>query len=339
MQECSKENIQELNQLNKYLQGKDFSQIFILVDDNTSRECLPILVDYADFLADKQANLLEVSSQEKEAKNITTALSLIDALLEARADRKACLIALGGGMITDLGGFVASIYKRGIQVVNVPTTLIGMVDASIGGKTAVNYKDCKNIIGTFNFDTMTFLCDRFLDSLDKEQVLDGVAEMLKTFLVSDAQALQKLMATKDFNKLHRELIIHCANIKQHIVEQDPYDYTVRKKLNFGHTIGHALEAYYQGKLSHGHAVAVGMYYALELSKVKLGFSSSKAAKIQAFISKNYEIIKIKPIVEGLLPYLRQDKKNDDGKIMFVLLDDIASCQIDIPISERELMLL
>ncbi len=336
MQGYTKENIQNLKQLQDYLQQADFSKIFILVDDITSEKCLPILIEQAEYIADKQASILEVPSKEQDAKNITTALSLIDSLLEDKADRKSCLIALGGGMITDLGGFVASIYKRGIQLINVPTTLIGMVDASIGGKTAVNYKGLKNVIGTFNFDSITFLSRKFLSTLNKEQILDGLSEMLKTFIVSDNQSLQSLMEVENFRKIPKELILRCAKIKQQIVEQDPYDYNIRRKLNFGHTLAHALESYSKGKISHGHAVAIGMYYALDLSQIKLALNKSTAENIKEFICKNYNILDIKPITSELIPYLYQDKKNADGKIMFVLLNDIASCQTDIPVSEQEL---
>ena len=344
-------NINDLYLLQEYLIAKNFSKIFILTDTNTNIYCLPILLENAEYLADRQASLLEVSAEENKSKNINTVIDLINSLIEEQADRNSCIINLGGGLISDIGGFAASIYKRGIQAINIPTTLLSMVDASIGGKTAINHLGVKNIIGTFNFNAPVFLCEKFLKTLNKVHIKDGVDEMLKTFIVSDEELANKILEDKELNfyltnsvnisddisNIFNVLILKCAKIKQYIVEKDPYDKNERKKLNFGHTFAHALEAFYKGNISHGHAVAIGMYYSTILSEKKLGFSNEKADKIKRFLKKNYDILDIKPIANKLMEFIYQDKKNDKDNILFVLLSDMGICQINVPITEEDIL--
>ena len=205
--------MKNIEQLQTYLTEKDFSQLFILTDDNTSKFCLPVLLEKVDILTDRQAVLLEIPAGE-ENKTLNTAENIIDSLTESEADRNSCIVSLGGGVICDLGGFVASVYKRGIQNVNVPTTLLAMVDAAIGGKTAVNHSGIKNLIGTFNFTSQVFFDAEFLSTLSSSQIMDGIAEMLKTFVMFDYSCAEELMQITDFTDIKRDLILHCAEMKE-----------------------------------------------------------------------------------------------------------------------------
>lgn len=308
--------MKDIQELQPYIAANDFSQLFILTDGNTSKYCLPVLLEKAEILADRQASLLEIPAGE-ENKSLQTADSLITSLSESGADRQACVISLGGGAVTDMGGFVCSVYKRGIKNLNVPTTLTAMADAAIGGKTAVNHSGIKNLIGTFNFTSEVFMDTEFLSSLTQEQIKDGAAEMLKTFLLFDYAKAEKMMQISDFGSMDRDLIKACAEIKEKVVAQDPYDRKERKKLNFGHTLGHAAEMFYG--YSHGHSVAVGMHYALQLSVKYAGYDRQKADRVRAFIEKNYFVPDYEKDMQHLIPLMRQDKKNNGEKINFVLL--------------------
>lgn len=309
--------MKKIEELQGYLEERNFSQLFLLTDENTSKYCLPILLEKVDILTDRQAVLLEIPAGE-ENKTLKTAKNLINSLAESDADRNSCLLSLGGGVVCDLGGFIASVYKRGIQNINLPTTLLSMADAAIGGKTALNHSGIKNLIGTFNFKTEVFIDTDFLSTLLYPQIMDGAAEMLKTFLVFDWESAQEMMKTSDFTKINPFLIQHCAQIKENIVAQDPYDTSVRKKLNFGHTLGHAAEMFYG--LSHGHSVAIGMHYAIDLSVKHANYSPQKAKEIQNFLELHYTIPDYRKDMAQLIPLMRQDKKNSNGNINFVLLD-------------------
>ena len=316
-----------LEELQTYLIEKNFSQLFLLVDENTSKYCMPILLEKVDEISNRGATLLEVKPME-ENKTIQTAEDIIQSLLESNADRDSCMICLGGGMITDLGGFVCSIYKRGIQNINIPTTLLSMVDAAIGGKTAVNFGGVKNAVGCFNFNSEVFVDTEFLSTLTIDQIKDGIAEIVKTLLVSDTcfdidkdlNLLNDFIQTQDLKIIH-PFIDKCIENKLSIVQKDPFDNGERKKLNFGHTLGHAVEMFYN--LSHGHSVAVGMYYALDLSVKHACLEKEKANRIQDFIKQNFPLPDYQKDMPQLLRLMQQDKKNKQGNIHFVLLEDIG----------------
>ena len=326
--------MEKIEQLQSYLQKKQFSQLFLLVDDNTSVNCMPILLEKIDEITDRQAVLLEIPHGE-ENKTLSTAENIIRSLAQSEADRDSCLLSLGGGVVTDLGGFVSSVFKRGIENINIPTTLVGMADAAIGGKTAVNIDGIKNLIGTFNFGVLkndsvlsydvfknkVFLDTDFLSTLSVNQIKDGVAEILKTFLVADEGLSRKFLDSPIEKNAVVPYIEPCATIKERIVSQDPYDRGIRKSLNFGHTLGHAVEMFYN--LSHGHSVAVGIHYALDLSVKHCNFPYEKAKAILQFIEINYELPPYDKDISQLTDLMRQDKKNTDEKINFILLEDIA----------------
>ncbi|MBP3254336.1 MAG: 3-dehydroquinate synthase [Bacteroidales bacterium] len=312
--------MKHIDGLQQYIKENNFSQLFLLTDTNTSVHCMPLLLEKADIIADMQAVLLEIPAGE-ENKNLQTAENLISALSESRADRNACLLSLGGGCVTDMGGFVASVYKRGIQNINLPTTLLAMVDASVGGKTAVNHSGIKNLIGTFNFKSEVFVDTEFLFSLNEEQILEGSTEMLKTFLVCDAPSALKFIDCRPVLSDITPFINPCIMMKEQTVKADPTDTGIRRKLNFGHTLGHAVEMYYH--LPHGVSVAAGMLYALDLSVRHCGFDRVKAGKIEQYIRNNYTVPDYEKDLKELYSLMLNDKKNTDGCINFVLLEDIA----------------
>lgn len=329
-----------LKDLSDFLRQRPCSKVFILVDENTEKDCLPLLVEEVEETLG--SCLLEIPCGEK-SKSMAVVEDLCKTMIEEKADRESIIISLGGGVITDIGGFVASIFKRGIQNINIPTTLLAMVDASIGGKTGINLNNSKNQIGTFNFSSLTFYDYRFLDTLSKRQVLNGVAEMIKIALVKDEELWNKMKTKSIFDetksRVDTELIRSCIGLKQEIVREDKEEKNIRKILNFGHTLGHAIESIYLDKekdILHGEAVASGMYYAVKLSEMKLGFPCNKAQEIYSYLKTHYNIIDIKEDIDNIYNYLLMDKKNKKNNICFVLLNDIVKPQIDCIVTKDDL---
>jgi 3-dehydroquinate synthase len=253
------------------------------------------------------------------------------------------LVNLGGGCVSDLGGFVAAGYKRGIRHINIPTTLIGMVDAAIGGKTAVNMGGSKNQVGFFHQPTITCIEPTFLDTLPDEELFNGVFEMLKTFLIGNPeqyQALTDMLLSGSF-EVKPDMIAACVEIKNAIVKKDPKDQDIRHILNLGHTFGHAIEAYShqnnQKPLAHGQAVGIGILCALYLSVRKLGLDPAILDRYRTVATKlvslpHYTLRD----TEGILSYMRQDKKNANNDILCVLLQNLSAPVIDLPIPENEI---
>lgn len=322
-----------IEELQTFLLEHHYSQIFVLTDENTGKYCLPLLLEKAEAIADQQAVLLEVSPSGEANKNFSTITHLCTSLLKSNADRDSLIISLGGGVITDIGSFVASIYKRGIQNFNIPTSLLAMTDASIGYKTGINLCDTKNAIGTFNTRTLTFIDTSFLSTLPREEFFNGLAEMLKTFLCLDKESLSVLLSKNDFQNMESSLIHRCIALKESIVAQDLYDNDRRRILNFGHTLAHAFESLSLSQkrfLPHGQAVAIGMFYAIHLSVNIFNLEAEKFSLVLSFLREHYHI----PSIDGqtlhlLMPFLLNDKKSQDRRLSFVLLQDIqqpALCQ-------------
>lgn len=330
-----------LSRLNRLLKGSQYAdaRYFILVDENSYNHCLAPLISRVEPL--ENAEFMEVPAGE-ECKDLAIASQLWQTLQESGADRNAVLVNLGGGCVSDLGGFVAAGYKRGIRYINIPTTLIGMADAAIGGKTAVNLGGVKNQVGFFHQPEITCIEPSLLNTLPDEELLAGVFEMLKTFLIGDAERYRQLcdMLLSGTFEVVPEMIAACAEIKAAVVQRDPRDHNVRHILNLGHTFGHAVEAYSHKKdkkpLSHGMAVGIGMTYALYLSVQKLGLPSEHLDRYRSVASKLVKMPKhTLADTERLLEYMRQDKKNAAGEIRCVLLQDIGAPVIDLPVSEEE----
>lgn len=331
-----------LGKMNRVLAGKAFdnARFFILVDENTYNHCLPHLIARVSRL--HEAEFMEVPVGE-DCKDIAIATQLWQTLLESGADRNTVLVNLGGGCITDLGGFVAAGYKRGIRHINIPTSLIGMADAAIGGKTALNLDNSKNQIGFFYQPAIVCIDPQFLDTLPDGEMFNGLFEMLKTFMVGSQQHYQQLcdMILQGTLQISAELLASCAEIKTAIVKQDPRDLGIRRILNLGHTFGHAIEAYShhdgQSPLSHGFAVGAGLVCALYLSVRKLGLDPAILDRYRAVASKLFALPHYSlRDTEGILTYMRQDKKNANGDILCVLLQDLSAPVIDLPVAENEI---
>ncbi|MCJ7936105.1 MAG: 3-dehydroquinate synthase [Chryseobacterium sp.] len=327
------------SQLNEFLHEKSFSKIFILVDENTHEYCLPVLL--GNMETDLGFEILEIEAGE-EMKNIQTANQLWEILTEMQADRKALVINLGGGVITDMGGFVASTYKRGIRFINIPTTLLSMCDASIGGKTGIDLMHYKNMVGTFAFPEQIFIYPKFLDTLPFKELRSGFAEMLKHGLIADKAHWDQLI---QIHKLEVETVIPhiqaSMNIKQEVVEKDFHERDIRKTLNFGHTIGHAVESLclQQGNpILHGEVVAMGMICEAHLACLENLISREDANSIIENIQRYYPYLDISDFKdENITALLLNDKKNTDSKINFSLLSGIGSCTYDHQCSQKNIL--
>ncbi len=318
--------------LNEHLNTYGYSMVFVLVDSNTHGHCL------ARFLANVETALaievIEIEAGE-EYKTITVCEDVWNSLSELGADRKSLLINVGGGVVTDLGGFVASTFKRGINYINVPTSLLAMVDASVGGKTGVDLGTLKNQIGVINHAQMVVVDTEFLKSLPLEQRRSGLAEMLKHGLIQDQEYWQamKQWDLKDLVSLD-PLIHRSVAIKNLVVTEDLHEDGLRKTLNYGHTLGHAIESYlldneHRKPLLHGDAIAIGMVLATYISSRLLSFPEEKLDDIsKALISIYGKESFGSADIEEVLSLTKYDKKNSHGNINFVLLEDIGEPVID-----------
>ncbi|MDC3305618.1 3-dehydroquinate synthase [Flavobacteriales bacterium] len=296
-----------------------YSKVAILVDENTKRNCLYKLPKFDN------CTIIEIKSGE-EHKNITTCSFIWEELTNNHFDRKSLLINLGGGVIGDMGGFCASTYKRGIDFIQIPTTLLAMVDASIGGKLGIDFNGLKNQIGLFNNPKSVLINSEFLNTLSDNELKSGFAEVVKHALIADNNLWNKIISTSFNDLIWEEIIETSIKIKNKIVASDPFEKGERKKLNFGHTFGHAIESYYLEKgtpILHGEAVFIGMILETELSPI----SKEDKNEIKNYILSNFNLAHT-PNKSNLLPFLMNDKKNSQGKINFSLLNKIGDCSVD-----------
>lgn len=312
--------------LNDILAKKKYSKVFVFADSTTAEVCMPV---FRDFLPDlDNFDIIETDPGE-ENKNIDFCIGIWKTLLDFEADRKCLMINLGGGVITDMGGFVASTYKRGIDFINIPTTLLSQVDASVGGKTGIDIDNVKNMVGTFSLPQAVFIENAFLQTLPQRELLSGFAEMIKHGLIADANYYQELKGS-DYTNIGAEAIYHSVKIKNEVVLADPFEKGLRKILNYGHTIGHAVEGYAlvndKKPLTHGEAIAIGMICEAHLSVKYCNLSPNELTEIASYILSLYPKYHIKPeSFEDLMVLMQSDKKNEDGFIMFSLLDQIGKC--------------
>ncbi len=326
-----------LTELRNFVELGNYSRAFILTDEHTTEYCLPIVKEYLDEL--DNFDLIEVNAGE-ESKTIDFCIGIWNTLIDFGADRKALMINLGGGVITDMGGFVASTYKRGIDFVQVPTTLLSQVDASVGGKTGVDMDAVKNIIGTFTQPKAVFMHVGFLETLPPRQILSGLAEMLKHGLIVDAKYWDQLKVS-DLSLPSDELVHRSVAIKNEVVIEDPQEKGIRKALNFGHTVGHAVETYSlmndKDPLSHGEAIAIGMICESWLSNKKIGLPDSELLEITKVLIHLYPRYKVQEdTFPTLLEHMQKDKKNQNGQINCTLLKHIGEYSIDNICTEDEL---
>lgn len=321
--------------INKHIFSNSYSKIFVLVDENTKADCLPILKSQLN--PGVVFELIEIPSGEVN-KNIDTCTFVWSQLSEKDADRKSLMINLGGGVVTDLGGFVASTFKRGINFINIPTTLLAMVDASVGGKTGVDLGPLKNQIGVINQPEMVLIDTHYLNTLAERQMQSGFAEMLKHGLIQSAPYWETLKSKVGFNDIDK-LIHESVLIKNKVVLEDPTEQNLRKILNYGHTLGHAIESYFlestnKKTLLHGEAIAVGMVLEAFLSYKLTGLSKEALEDIKTtFIGRYQKVDFTQDDIDVILSLLKFDKKNSHGNINFVLLNKIGKPVIDIRIPD------
>ena len=318
--------------LNLHLKENKYSNLFIIVDSKTNELCLPQLLSYLE--TELTIEIIEFDAGEVH-KNIETCIQIWNVLTELGADRKTLIINLGGGVVTDLGGFVASTFKRGVDFINIPTTLLAMVDASVGGKNGVDLGNLKNQIGVINVPKMVLIDTKYLETLPKNEMRSGLAEMLKHGLIYDKNEWEKFLDLKsiDFADFD-DFIYRSVSIKNEIVIQDPTEKNIRKALNFGHTLGHAVESYFlesenKTTLLHGEAIAAGMILESFISKEKNLITIDEFYQIKNTIKSIFEDIvfeenDLKPIIELLI----HDKKNEYGSVQFALLDGIGKIKIN-----------
>ncbi|WKK64735.1 3-dehydroquinate synthase [Lutimonas zeaxanthinifaciens] len=322
--------------LGNYLNENSHSKVFILVDTNTEKYCLPGFLESAQFNLNYE--VIQIKAGE-EFKHIETCNYLWNTLSEKGADRKSLMINLGGGVITDMGGFVASTFKRGIKFINIPTTLLSMVDASVGGKTGVDLGVLKNQIGLFSNPEMVLVDMNFLKTVTDREMRSGLAEIIKYGFTFDKQLWDTIQQfTKiDLEKIN-DLVYRSVEIKNDVVLKDLLENDLRKSLNFGHTIGHAIESYFlesedKQNLTHGEAIAAGMVIELYYSSKVFNFPFSLTESLRSFVLDFYGPVNLKKEdFSAIMDLMKFDKKNVSGKVNFVLLDTIENCKLDIQLS-------
>jgi 3-dehydroquinate synthase len=319
--------------LDEAIDGLRPDKVFVLYDDTTQRLCAPLLAASAEL---RHATTLTIPATDAH-KNLEALASVWQSLSDGGASRRSLLVNVGGGMVTDLGGFAASTFKRGIAYINIPTTLLAMVDASVGGKTAINFNGLKNEIGVFNAPRRVIVDMHFLRTLGTDNLLSGYAEMIKHGLISNARHWAQLMRF-NFNDcdngntdLH-DMVAESINIKASIVKQDPHERGLRKALNVGHTAGHALESLALASghpVLHGYAVAWGIVCELFLSRTQKHFPTTQMQQTISYIRENYGAMAFScKDYPRLFQLMCHDKKNEGGNVNFTLLSGIGKIELN-----------
>ncbi|CAI8318806.1 MAG: 3-dehydroquinate synthase [Polaribacter sejongensis] len=322
-------------ELSKLVDATNYSTIFILVDENTFEYCYPKFIQ--NLATNTRIEVIEIESGEIN-KNLETCIGVWNAITELGGDRKSLLITLGGGVITDLGGFVASCFKRGIDFVNIPTTLLSMVDASVGGKTGVDLGVLKNQIGLFANPKMVIIDTDYLATLTDREIKSGTAEIIKYGITYDLHLFNEIKDNKNLNI--SDLIFRSIEIKNEVVLQDPKEKNIRKILNYGHTLGHAIESFHldsedKENLTHGEAIAIGMVCEGYISSKLLGFPSEKVNEIKKVVLSIYnKTTLLKEDFSAIMELLKHDKKNVNGQVNFVLLNDYENYKLDCTVTEE-----
>lgn len=325
-------------ELAKAIAECEHDRIFVLVDETTNKLCWTLVKDY---LCLKDAQTIVIGATDRR-KNLDTLVHVWESLQQGKATRHSLLINLGGGMVTDLGGFAASTYKRGINFINVPTTLLAMVDASVGGKTGINFGGLKNEIGVFNDAEFVFLDTNWLQTLDEENIRSGYAEMLKHGLIADetmwAELINFNLTQPDLHQL-ASMLDKSVRIKERIVAEDPHEKGIRKALNLGHTFGHAFESWAMKRhpILHGYAVAFGLIAELYLATTQTDFPTERMRQTVNLIRAYYGSL---PITcndyPELIELMHHDKKNRGNEINVTLLGGIGDIRIDQTITEEDI---
>ena len=317
----------------------EHDRIFVLTDETTQQLCWSKI---KNFKALKNSTPIIIKATDTH-KNLDTLSQVWQALSNGGATRHSLMINLGGGMVTDLGGFAASTFKRGIDFINIPTTLLAMVDASVGGKTGINFGGLKNEIGVFSDSRFVIINTQFLDTLDHDNICSGYAEMLKHGLISDERTWAELVTfdldTPDLSQLQR-MVAESIKVKERIVEADPHEHGIRKALNLGHTMGHAFESFAMQRgtpILHGYAVAYGLISELYMSARKTAFPTDRMHQTVRFIRENYGTFNITcDDYPTLIELMHHDKKNTSGIINFTLLGNVGDIRINQTANEEEI---
>ncbi|HEV7379603.1 MAG TPA: 3-dehydroquinate synthase [Dyadobacter sp.] len=319
-----------------FISSANYSKVFVIADNNTKKHCYPLIK-----AALPPHKIVSVPGGEKY-KLLSTCETIWDAMTREELDRHALVVNIGGGVIGDMGGFCAAVYKRGIDFIQIPTTLLSQVDASVGGKLGIDFQGFKNHLGVFNIPKTVLIDPIFLNTLPEREIRSGFAEIVKHCLIADGSKWKEI-STVDFEEQDfTELIAHSVKIKQQVVDQDPTEKGLRKILNFGHTLGHAVETHFLSKapsqrLFHGEAIAVGMIMESYLSFKRGMIDAETLSSIEEFIFATYGRVKIAPEeVDAIVSLTRQDKKNRGSEIRFSLLTGAGSCAYDIVVSLSEM---
>jgi len=328
-----------ITELNMAIGNQQAESVFVLTDENTQRYCLPTLMQSEKL---KGCHFINIPGGD-ENKNINSVVEIWKYLSENGANRSSVMINLGGGMITDIGGFTASTFKRGIRYINVSTTLLGAVDAATGGKTGINFSGLKNEIGVFAPADSVLINVDFFKTLDDRNIRSGYAEMVKHALIDTRDEWEEVLKfdleTIDFDKLE-VLLERTIRIKERIVDKDPFEANIRKALNLGHTFGHAFESwsYKAGKPAlHGYAVMWGLLCELYLSHVKLGFPKDDLLRLKYLTKEYYGLFQFScNEYDSLYELMTHDKKNDSKEINFTLLADIGGIRINQTATKEEI---
>lgn len=324
----------------RLVDGIDTSRLFVLTDVNTSHFVLPRLRE--DSAAVRAAREICIKSGDMN-KNIDSLTSIWRALMEGGATRHAMLLNLGGGMVTDIGGFAASTFKRGIRFINLPTTLLGAVDAAVGGKTGINFMGLKNEVGVFNEADAVVISTLFFSTLPDHELLSGYAEMLKHGLIEGAEIYDKLIAydvtCADSSRL-LDMLRESVEVKKRIVLEDPTEHGLRRALNLGHTAGHAFESLSMrrsDRVPHGYAVAWGLVVEMILSHLRLGFPSDELHRFAAYVKRHYGVFELScDDYPALIELMHHDKKNVGSEINFTLLRAVGDPVIDCTVPDEEI---
>ncbi|WPX10049.1 3-dehydroquinate synthase [Anaerocellum danielii] len=325
--------IERIEEIREHLASFNYTDLVIFSDKLVYRL-------YKDFIESLKPTYLYLFDEGEESKSIESYLKAIDYLLEKNIDRKALFVAIGGGVVGDVVGFVASTYKRGVRLIHIPTTLLSMVDSSIGGKTGINYKSYKNQIGTFYQPEMIIICPKFLETLPKSEILSGLGEIIKYGFTLDRSILgMKERFEKDvFDIFHdrmlaMQLIKKSINCKVKIVEKDEKESLLREVLNFGHTVGHALETYYNYYFSHGIFIILGMIAEMILSNMIFNFDLSNVDFLIRILEKNNIKLPQKFDKNQIISIMKHDKKNINASIRMVLLKDVCDYVLGYEVNE------
>lgn len=315
--------------LKEFLVKKNYSKIAIIVDENTKQFCLPLLQKKIEI---EEPTIIEIQSGEFH-KNIETCTAIWQKMMDAQFDRNALTINLGGGVIGDMGGFCASTFKRGMDFIQLPTTLLSQVDASIGGKLGIDFGEIKNSVGLFQNPKAVFVEPAFLKTLSEREIRSGFAEIIKHGLIADKRLWQTIIGFENLQAVNWASILEPSlAIKKSIVEEDPFEKGLRKALNFGHTIGHAIESVALNSvkpLLHGEAIAIGMACEAWLSFKLVGLTLENLEKVFHFLMKIYDPVLLNQAnFPTFIDLMKQDKKNEGDLINFTLIEEIGKAKIN-----------